>query len=126
MTAILNCAIEISYDTVSTTPIWICTDSTAAIKAVNATKLTSKLVFDCVEILEYISRRRPINLLWVPSHANIAGNEIAENLAKLGARTIAAGPEPFLPLEEKRVRVSSEIWLKGQIPMKWLNTYIYI
>lgn len=121
ITAILNCAIEIARDNLSTTPVCICTDSTAAIKAIKATKLTSRIVTECVETLEIIARRRPIKVLWVPSHSNIVGNEIADNLAKMGARTIAAGPEPFLPLEEKHIRTNSELWLQSQIPLKWVN-----
>lgn len=83
MTAVLNCAIEIARDTLSTTPIWICTDSTAAIKAISAIKLTSNLVIECVNTLEIIARRRPVNILWVPSHSNIVGNVTADGLAKM-------------------------------------------
>lgn len=119
VTAIFNCAIEIAQDTVSTTTVWICTDSTAALNALNAVKLTSKLIIECVRLLELISARRPINLLWVPSHANVVGNEIADSLAKRGARTSTDGAEPFLPLEENRIRACSNSWLQDQIPVKW-------
>lgn len=111
--AILNCAIEIAKDNLSTTPVCICTDSTAAIKAIKAIKQTSRIVTEYVETLEIIARRRPIKIY--PSHSNIVGNDIADNLAKMGARTIAAGPEPFLPLDEEHVRNSIELWIQSQI-----------
>lgn len=83
-----------------------------AIRAVNAPKL------------ENVASKRPVHLLWVPAHANIVGNEIADQLARKAARIKAAGPAPFLPMEEKRYRASCTKWLQDQIPLKWntMNT----
>jgi len=39
-----------------------------------------------------------VQLLWIPGHSNIEGNEIADGLAKQAAITDFTGPEPVLGL----------------------------
>ena len=48
-----------------------------------------------------------VNLVWVPGHSGIFGNEWADELARKGAETDFVGPEPALPI--------SSCWIKQKI-----------
>jgi ribonuclease HI len=39
-----------------------------------------------------------VRLSWVPGHCDIAGNEMADKMARGGSAEIFCGPEPALPL----------------------------
>jgi ribonuclease HI len=94
--AILMCAqmLEQSEDRV----ICICSDSQAAIKALQKLEVRSKIVKDCKEALNNIARERTVMILWVPGHSSIAGNEKADSLARRGSLTIPTSPEPIIGL----------------------------
>jgi len=47
----------------------ICSDSQAALKALQAAKTTSPLVRQCQKTLNNISTRHAVGLYWVPGHA---------------------------------------------------------
>jgi ribonuclease HI len=52
----------------------ICSDSQAALKALQAAKTTSSLVRQCQQALNDISSRLAVGLYWVPGHAGVRGN----------------------------------------------------
>ena len=52
----------------------ICSDSQAALKALQAAKTTSTLVQQCQQALSGISTRHTVRLYWVPWHAGVRGN----------------------------------------------------
>jgi hypothetical protein len=41
-----------------------------------------------------LARRNRVQLIWVPGHDSIVGNEIADQLAKAGSEHLFIGPEP--------------------------------
>ncbi|GFW44257.1 RNase H domain-containing protein [Trichonephila clavipes] len=49
-----------------------------------------------LEKLKRFSSSREIHLQWVPSHVNIAGNEIADALAKYGAAQPTMNKKPLI------------------------------
>jgi ribonuclease HI len=57
-------------------------DSQAALKALQAAKTTSPLVWQCQRVLNNISTYHFVGLFWVPGHSRIRGNEIADELAR--------------------------------------------
>ncbi len=71
--------------------IYICTDSTAARKAVRS---YSKIVQECVEKLDNICRKNRLNIVWERGHAEVKGNEMADALTREGSSTQFHGPEP--------------------------------
>jgi ribonuclease HI len=73
----------------------VCSDSRAALKALQAAKTTSPLVRQCQKALNDISNRHAVWLYWVPGHAGVRGKEIADKLAKDGSVQRFVGPEPF-------------------------------
>lgn len=121
LAAILNCGLEIAND-INSTPIQIFSDSLGALKLLNKPKIESKLVMDCVQILEIIARRREVTLIWTPAHSTSIGNEIADTLAKKGVTELASGPEPFLPSTERKCRAICEKWLQEKKAERWRHT----
>lgn len=84
--------------------IAILSDSQAAIKALNAYAIRSKLVWECLNDINKLGKYNKVTLYWVPGHVGIPGNEEADNLAKTGAETPFIGPEPFCGLGEHTIR----------------------
>jgi hypothetical protein len=68
----------------------------AALKALQAAKTTSPLVRQCQKSLNGISTRQHVGLYWVPGHAGVQGNEIADKLARDASVQRFVGSEPFL------------------------------
>jgi ribonuclease HI len=93
--AILACVHEIGTQDLSEKYVSICSDSQAALKALQVTK-TSPLVRECQQALNDISSRHAVGLYRVPGHAGVRGNEIADKLARSGSVQRFVGPEPFL------------------------------
>jgi hypothetical protein len=56
----------------------------AALKALQAAK-TSPLAQKCQKALNNISTRHRVGLYWVPGHAGLRGNEIADRLTRDGS-----------------------------------------
>jgi ribonuclease HI len=74
----------------------ICSDSQAALKTLRDVRTTSPLVYQCKKALNDISARHVVGLYWVPGHAGVQGNEIADELARGGSGLGFLGPEPAL------------------------------
>jgi ribonuclease HI len=79
--AILACVHEIQFQNRLEKYFSICCGSQAALKALQAVKTTSPLVHQCQKALNDISARHVVGLYWVPGHAGVRGNEIADGLA---------------------------------------------
>jgi len=94
--AILACVYEIQSQNRREKYVSICSDSQAALKALKAVRKTSPFVHQCQNALNYISIRHAVGLFWVPEHAEIRGNEIANGLARGGTALRFLGPEPAL------------------------------
>jgi len=89
----------------------ICPDSQAALKALKAVR-TSPFVHQCQRALNDICTRHVVGLFWVPGHAGIRGNEIADKHARGGSAMWFLGSEPALG-------VSGGIYKRN--PVGWLT-----
>ena len=92
----LGCAQRLEDLKVEGKDISICSYSQVALGALAVPATHSRLVGQCKEALERVAERNRLRLLWVPGHTGIRGNEIADRLLSLGARSEIAGPEPFV------------------------------
>ena len=67
--------------------ITIFTDSQAALKALETVTVKSKLVLECLQCLSELATHNSVQLVWVPGHEGILGNERADEMAKKGTDT---------------------------------------
>ena len=56
------------------------------------------MVLECLGCLDELPTHNSVQLVWVPGHEGILGNERADELAKKGANTPFTGPKPVLDL----------------------------
>ena len=88
--AILDCVQEIENQDQPEKYVSICYDSQGALKALQAVKRTSPLVQHCQQTLKDISARNVVGLYWVPWHAGLTGNKIANKLARNGSALLSS------------------------------------
>jgi ribonuclease HI len=94
--AILACVHEIWSQDRLEKYVSICSDSQAALKALQDAKTTFSLVRHCQQALNDVSTRHAVGLYWVPGRAGVRGNEIADRLARNGSAQRFVGPEHLL------------------------------
>ena len=63
--------------------------------------------------------RHAVRLYWVPGHAGVRGNVIADNLARSGSGQLFIGPDPFLGVCEQNIRRKMKCWMKNQHLVLW-------
>lgn len=117
--AIELCAREIENRGYSNRKIYILSDSKAAILAIGATEIQSKLVWDCTTALKHISNCNRVTLMWVPGHRGIVGNELADELARAGSLSGLVGPEPFCGLSPKVVKTRLHEMVMDEAQQEW-------
>jgi ribonuclease HI len=79
---ILQCAYENIRRAYRNKRFLIFSDSQAVLKALNGTKVTSRLVAECLDALSALADINKVTLIWVPGHRGICGNEQADKLAR--------------------------------------------
>ena len=84
-----------------------------------AAKTTSPLVRQCQQALNDISTRHAVGLYWVPGHASVRGNEIADRLARSGSVRRFVVPEPFLGVSRQIIRRKIKRWMEKQHLAVW-------
>jgi ribonuclease HI len=117
--AILACVHEIETQDRPEKYVSICSDSQVALKALQAAKTMSPLVRQCQQALNDISTQHAVQLYWVPGHAGVRGNEIADKLARSGSAQRFVGPEPFLGESRQTIRRKMKRWMEKQHLALW-------
>jgi ribonuclease HI len=90
----------------------IITDSKSALCALDRINTNSKLVKDCMEMLDKLQVKVNLAIHWIKAHVGHVGNEKADQLAKLGTQKLSYHVEPIIPV--------SLTWIKSKI-----RTYLY-
>ena len=109
--AVLACAHEIRLHVRPEKQVSICSDSQATLKALQAARTTSPLVQQCQKALNDVSTRHAMGLYWVPGHAGVRGNEIADKLARDGSVVKFVGPESALGVSSQNIGRRIGGWL---------------
>jgi len=81
--AILVCVCEIQFQNRPEKYVSNCSDSQKDLNALQAVRIASPLVQQCQKALNDISTRHAVGLCWVPGHAGVRSNEIADELTTL-------------------------------------------
>ncbi|XP_048484155.1 uncharacterized protein LOC105391530 [Plutella xylostella] len=119
--AIIGCAYENLDRAFTRRNIFILSDSQAALKALTSAEVNSKLIMECILILNKIGANNRVTLRWVPGHCGINGNEEADELARLGAESLPLGPEPIIGLPKCTSRREIKDWAHNQSLEAWNN-----
>jgi len=64
-----------------------------------------------------------VGLYWVPGHARVRGNEIADKLARDSSVQKFVGPEPFLGVSRQNIRREIKRWMGNQRFVMWHGPY---
>ena len=99
--------------------ICVCSDSQAALMALDSPPTTSGVVKSCKSRLNYVGRHNSLMLTWVPGHVGIAGNETSDSLAKMGSEANFFGPEPALPLPSAAITATVSKWVTTTHKRAW-------
>ena len=102
--AILACVYKIQFQSRPEKYVSICSESQAALKALQAVGTTSPLIQQSQKALNVISTRHAVGLYWVPGHAGVRGKEIAEEPARDGSVLKFVSPEPALVVSRQDIR----------------------
>jgi hypothetical protein len=89
------------------------------LKALQVVRTTSPLVQQCQKALNNISTRHAVGLCWVPGHAGVRGNEIADELTRGGSVLEFLGPEPALGVSRQDIQRRIRRWLVNQHWVRW-------
>ena len=71
-------------------------DCQAALQALIKCTVTSITVLNCIGSLNQLRKQNHVCIAWIPGHAGVHGNEVADYLAKSGSKSKIHGPEPFI------------------------------
>jgi ribonuclease HI len=100
--------------------ITILCDSQAAILALENPIIKSVAVLNCLNLLNALGRAGwDITIKWIKAHVGHAGNELADDLAKQGAKNTQMGPEPFIPVPTAH----TNRLIKMAMEKKWMTRW---
>ena len=120
VTSIFNaelCAINLALDLASeekSERFVIMSDSLSVLKAMKNQKMDNPLLTKLLIKLHELSKRKKIELCWIPSHIGIKGNEMADLAAK-SAQTLNIDTHFRVPYTDLKVKT------KEYINQKWQN-----
>ena len=70
--------------------------SQAAVKALIKYTVTSITVFNCLRNLSQLGKQNHVRIVWIPGHAGVHGNKVADYIAKSESKSKIRSPEPFI------------------------------
>ena len=94
--AILEVAKNLLWEKMHNQNIIVLVDSQAAIKALIKCSVTSITVLNCIRNLNQLGKQNHVSIAWIPGHAGVHGNEVADYLAKSGSKSKIHGSETFI------------------------------
>ena len=53
-------------------------------------------MLNCIRNLNQLGNQNHVSIAWIPSHAGVHNNEVADYVAKSGSKSKMHGPDPFI------------------------------
>ena len=106
---ILKCAEYLNNNSAEGKTIYICTDSQAALGALQKSHTESSVVWECMRALRRLGESNKIILCWVPGHTGIQGNEVADELAKAGTLVDPESPPVGIPFAVGKLLIKEKM-----------------
>ena len=94
-------------------------DSQAAIKALIKCTVTSITVLNCIRNLNQLGKQNHVSIAWIPGHAGVHGNEVADYVAKSGSKSKMHGPEPFITVPYASCVSTVKDWFTDRWKFRW-------
>jgi hypothetical protein len=91
-------------------------------KALGKRPITSKLVLDFQQSLIQLAEHNRVQLMWVPGHEGIDGNETADQLARTGSENPFIGPEPACGISIGAAKKAVRDWTDRNHKKYWEST----
>ena len=91
----------------------------AAIKALIKRTVTSITVLNCIRNLNQLGKQNHVSIAWIPGHAGVYGNEVADYLAKSGSKSKMHGPEPFITVPYASCVSTVKDWSTDRRKFMW-------
>ena len=123
--AIENCATKLVHQKIKGRSIAICSDSQAALKALDSTTVSTVLVGRCRDRLNaLVEMGNAVRLIWCPGHSGIQGNERADQLANQGSDLDRTRKDPTTPVALATFRTAVRKWIADEWEKKWQDPAI--
>lgn len=94
-------------------------DSQAAIRSIDSTIVSSKLVEEAKSKMNMCAIRNDVTMFWIKAHVGQSGNEDVDMLAKAGTSKTFTGPLPIIALPRATVNQTIAEWVRAQHRRKW-------
>jgi hypothetical protein len=79
-----------------------------------------KLIWDCHQSLAKLAEHNRVQLIWVPGHRGIEGNDTAHQLARLESECLFIPPEPACGISAGTVKKAVRDWTnRGICSGRW-------
>ncbi|KAJ8918176.1 hypothetical protein NQ315_014042 [Exocentrus adspersus] len=81
---------------------------------------TVRNIFYCWDgdVLEFLARQKEMELVWVPGHMRVPGNDRADQLARLEPGESCQGPKPILGISRGCMNGALNKWASQIIGMR--------
>ena len=117
--AILEVAKNLLLQKMRNQSIVVLVDSQAAIKILINCAVTSITVFNCIRNLNHLGKQNHFSIAWIPGHAGVHGNEVADYLAKSGSKSKIHGPERFITVTYASCVSTVKDWSTNRWKFMW-------
>ncbi|KAJ8916951.1 hypothetical protein NQ315_008351 [Exocentrus adspersus] len=94
-------------------------DSQAPPHALKSPRITSQVIFECINSLATLGQRNKVRLVCVPGYSDVACNEEADALARKGSSDTFTGPEPAIGLPYSYPQGSIDNCTREKCPEDW-------